>query len=163
MKRTMWVAAACLIVIMANIVILAPRLEDKRNALGRITGFLFNSENHPLAVIESGGLVISAQHNFSVITRATEYIATLGSNTLVFKEIVRIAANTSHECPRLERMLDLAVVCQSDSKRVIALAAEACKIETAEEESAWQEAYDALWDSADFASVEAALSALAIK
>lgn len=152
--------AATLACALALIALLSPQLQPKREALGTVIGSLFTGGNHPLAVLESSGRVITARHNLPVITRATEYTATLGSNTSVYREVVRIAAAADGECPRLEKVLDLAVVRQSDSQRIVALAEAACSDQTPEQEAAWQRSYDALWATAMYPSVEAALVAM---
>ena len=155
--------AATLACAFALIALLSPQLQPKREALGTVIGSLFTGANHPLAVLESSGRVIAARHNLPVIARATEYIATLGSNTSVYREVARIAAAADGECPRLEKVLDLAVVRQSDSQRIVALAEAACGIQTPEQVAAWQRSYDALWATAMYPSVEAALVAMGVR
>jgi hypothetical protein len=160
MNRGSFIFAAAMAVSLALIVLFSPHLQPKREALGTVIGSLFTGANHPLAVLESSGRVITSRHNLPVITRATEYIATLGSNTSVYREVARIAAAADGECPRLEKVLDLAVVRQSDSQRIVALAEAACSGQTPEQEAAWQRSYDALWATAMYPSVEAALVAM---
>ena len=52
---------------------------------------------------------IRARHNLDVITRAAEYVGSIGSDTGVFLAIADAAAAADDECPELERVLDLAV------------------------------------------------------
>jgi len=116
--------------------------------------------NHHSMVVEAGGRLLQAEHNHAVIERAMDYIATIGFNTSVYREIVIIAAEAPAECERLDRVLDLAVRRLSDSGLVIALAKQAPYLATEEHEQRWDAMYENLSRSAEYASVEEALKEL---
>ncbi len=137
-----------------------PQCAVKRGALGDVGKTLISADYHHFLVIKNGGRVIKAKHNIPVITRATEYIGSIGSNTGVYRRFVSIAAEADHECAQLEAALDLAIMRTSNSGSVLALAESACLVETSEQEEAWQRAYEKLLAGAEYKSVEEALVAL---
>ena len=132
----------------------------KREALGEVGKTLVSADYHHFLVIKNGAKVIKAQYNIAVITRATEYIGSLGSNTGLYREIVRVAADADHECEKLEAVLDLAIMRSSNSMTIVALAESACRIETPAQEEAWQKAYDLMLEGAEYSSVEEGLAVL---
>ena len=135
-----------------------PQCEVKRQALGEIGKTFVSADYHHFLVIRNGGRIVKAKYNLPVITRATEYIGSLGSNTGVYREIARVAAETDHECERLEAVLDLAIVRTSNPRSILALAESACRLETPAHEEAWQKAYDTLLEGAEYPSVEEAIA-----
>ena len=137
-----------------------PQCAVKRGALGDIGKTFVSADYHHFLVIQNGGKVIKAKHNIAVITRGTEYIGSLGSNTGVYRKIVQVASEADHECEKLEALLDLAIMRRTDSMTIVALAEGACRIETPAQEEAWQKAYDTMLEGAEYASVEEALEIL---
>jgi hypothetical protein len=125
-----------------------------------MVGRVFRGGDHPLVLMESAKRTAGARYNIEVIARATDYIATIGSNTQVFRDIVRVASTADHECPLLGEALDLAVRKQSESPKIVALAKAACDVKNAEQEAAWRQDLAWLERSADFSSVESALAKL---
>ena len=136
----------------------SPEFEANREALGSVGSTLVKAKYHHAVVLESGGRAIQARHNLQIISRATEYMGTLGSGTTVFREIARIASEADQEYPRYEAVLDLAVRSTSNAKRILAIAESVCRIESPEDEMKWQAAYDDMLASAEFSSVEVAVA-----
>lgn len=159
MKKALILAAIAVIVMAA---FLSPTVRTRANALRAVGWTLVTAHRNHAPVAGCAGLVIGANHNVSVITRAADYIVAVGSNTSVFIEIADIAANADRECPRLGEVLELGVRKQSESGRILALARSACRVETAEEVAAWQREFDAVAATAEYPSVEAALSAFEV-
>ena len=153
-----WSAVVFSILLVALLTL--PNYSAKRSALGSVGRSLFTAHGHQLCIIESGGRILKAKYNLSVITRANEYIATLGSNTLVYRSIARVAADTDCECELLDSVLDLAVVRRSESRTIIALAESACRIETEKQRENWQEVYDEMLAGAEYPSVDIALTSM---
>ena len=159
--------------------LLNPRFAAKRGALGSASQTLLTADHHHALVAEGGWRALGADHNLAVITRANRYIATFGSGTSVYREIVRIAAEADQECEKLEAVLDLAVRSTSDADRthygdmlvrtmkeydvphpwadrILALAESACAVDGQEEEAAWQEVFDVMDVWAAYPTVEVA-------
>jgi hypothetical protein len=154
------VFAVGLVVIAIGAALFSPHLQPKRRAVAGMVGQVFRGGDHPLVVIESAKRTAESQYNLAVIARATDYIATCGSNTKVFREIVGIASTADHECPLLGDALDLAVRKQSESTKVVSLAKAACQVLSAEQEAAWRRDYARLERTAEFSSVDSALAKL---
>ena len=133
-----------------------PKYSQKRKALGEAGKTLVTADHHHVLVAEGGKRLLEADFNLAVITRANTYIANIGSNTTVFQEIARVAAEADHECERLEAVLDLAVMSTSEAGRILALAESACHVAVEDQEAAWQEAYDFMLTRAEYPSVEVA-------
>ncbi len=150
------------------VLLLAGVLGLTLNSMWRTRGSQFISiarttvtaENHHAMVVEAGGRLLQADHNHAVIERAMDYIATIGVNTSVYREIVIIAAEAPAECERLERVLDLAVRRLPDSGLVVALAKQAPYLATVEHEQRWDAMYENLARTAEYASVAEALAEL---
>jgi hypothetical protein len=137
----------------------APQFADRRNAVFKVGNTLLDSEYHQVPIAASGLSALEADYNHGVIVKTVEYMSTFDSNTSVFREIAKIAAGADHECPKLNLVLDLAARSNSDTDRIVALAESACRIQSADDEAAWQAFYDHLSEIAVFPSVEAALAA----
>jgi hypothetical protein len=157
-SKLLWLIAGALLGIALAAMFFGSQSGPRRDAVGEAVDHLFHGGKHPLAVIESSGRAATACCNLSVIRRATQYIATTGSNTQVYREIIRIAGRADHDCPLLEEVLDLAIRKRSESVRVVTLAERACQVENASQEAAWRKAYDALEETAEYPSVAAALA-----
>ncbi|MFO7652742.1 MAG: hypothetical protein R6X25_02865 [Candidatus Krumholzibacteriia bacterium] len=160
MWRNPWTWATVLAAAIILAVAMAPQLAQRRAAIASIFDELRGGDNHHIRVVECGGLAFRAPYNHAVIERAAHYVATLGSNTSVYMAIARIAANAPAECPRLAAVLDLAVMRQSESQAIVELARRACRFTSPADEQAWQRAYESLVATAEYPSVEMALSKL---
>jgi hypothetical protein len=158
MRRYLIIGLAICLILLSGLTLLSSLFQAKLSALGDVGQTLVEADYHYLAIVECGGRVLKAKHNLPVIRRAAEYIATTGSNTQVYRQIARLAAQADHECERLEAVLDLAVRRTSESRPILTLAAMACAPLTPEQDAAWQRIYDALAVSAEYPSVEAALA-----
>lgn len=158
MKRIVWFIAAFFAVLLVLLAVSSPRFGEKYGALGSVGQTLLGADYNQVPIVQCGGILITARHNISVVTRAAEYISILGSNTGVFLEIAQIAAEADSECARLADVLDLAVMRSSESMITIALAKNACRLETPEQQAAWQQLYDSMLAGAEYPSVEAALA-----
>ena len=134
-----------------------PKFEAKRGALNSVWNTLRKAPAHQAVVIEGGGLAFQAQYNLRVISRATEYIGTLGTGTSIYREIARIAAEDNQENIRYEAVLDLAVRSTSESGHILELARSVSRIDSPEDEAMWQEAYDQMLLRAEYPSVEIAI------
>ena len=157
-KKSVLTAAVVLLVVFIGLWTFSSSFRAKGRALGDVGGTLVSADCNYVPVVKCGGVVLKAQYNIDVIARAAEYLVAVGGNTQVFMEIARIAADTDSECPRLDEVLDLAVMKHSESVRVLALAKSACLLQTEEQVAGWQHEFDALAASAEYASVEAGLS-----
>ncbi len=160
MRARTWTIAIALVGLVVCVALFSPQLQPQRRAIAGMIGHVLRGGDHPLVVMESANRAAGARYNLEVIARATEYIATIGSNTQVFREIVGVASTADHECPLLEEALDLAVRKQSETAKIVALAKAACRVTNAEQESAWRRSLAWLERSADFDSVESALEQL---
>ena len=140
-----------------------PNYAEKRTALGSVAQTLVRADHHQAVIVEGGARAFRAQYNLAVIARATEYMGRLGSGTLVYREIARIAAEADRECIRFEAVLDLAVRSTTNSQRVLALAESVCRIDSEEDEALWQTAYDAMLEKAEYPSVQVAVASQEMK
>lgn len=149
------IAAAFALFLLISFV--SPHMADKRRALGSVGHTLATANQHHAMVLLGGRLIMNAEFNLPVIARATEYMGRFGTNTGVYHQIAEIAAEADHECPRLEDVLDLAVRKETDTPYVLDLARRACTLEGPDEEAAWQQAYESLSATAEYASLEDAI------
>ncbi len=160
MKKYLLVVFCCLGGLLVFFLV-SPNFEAKRDALGSVGSTLVNAKYHQAVIIEGGGRVLEARYNLKTIARATEYMATFGSGTLVFREIARIASEAEAECPLLESVLDLAARSTSEASRILVLAESACLVGGTSGEAAWLSAYEAMLEKAEYPSVAAAIAAQA--
>ena len=158
--RRPWIWIACIGILFVIAILVAPRSPEKTSALGTICSQFLRADYNRIQVLECGNLALNATHNLSVIKGAAGYLAILGSNTKVYLEIARLAEASDTECEHLGEVLDLAVMKQSESQSIIALAKTVCAISSPDAEEAWQEQYDYLRSRAEYSSVESALAAM---
>lgn len=158
MKRLLSASFGVLVVLAFLVFVANPRFEAKREALGAVGSTLLSAKYHHAVILQGGARVLGARYNLQTIARATQYMATFGSNTLVFKEIARIAAEADRECALLDSVLDLAARSSSESQRILSLAESACRVEGAEDEAVWSAAYADMAANAQYPSVAAALA-----
>ncbi len=151
------IAVATAIALFILISFLNPRMAGKRHALGSVGHSLVTANHHHGMVLLGGRMVMDAEFNLPVIARATEYMGHFGTNTGVYRQIAEIAAEADCECLRLEDVLDLAVRKESDTPYVLELARRACTLTGPEEEEAWQQAYESLLATAEYASLDEAM------
>lgn len=156
-SRLVWIGLGVFFVLFVVVVIGSPRLGERWAGLRSVGGSLLTADSNQFPIAKCTGLVLSAEHNTAVVTRAAEYMAHFGSNTPVFLRIAEIAAEAEEECPRLEQVLDLAIMRSSESMTVLELASSACRLETPEEEAAWQRLYDEMLAGAEYSSPQEAL------
>jgi len=123
-KRRFWII--CAVVVLATAVLIGPRLRGKGQVLAALWGEIAGGGNHPGQVVRCGVLAIRAEHNLDVIQRAAHYVAVLGMHTGAFVHVAEVAARAESECPRLEDILDLAVMRTSETVWVLDLADRAC-------------------------------------
>ncbi|MEN8006415.1 MAG: hypothetical protein ABFS42_05335 [Candidatus Krumholzibacteriota bacterium] len=157
MKKAIW-AISFILGALIFFFLASPHFESKRKALGTVGKTLVSAPYHQAVIVEGGSRVLTAQHNLKTIARATEYMGTFGSGTLVFREIARIAAEADKECLLLESVLDLAARSTSESQRILALAETACMVEGTSDEAAWMAAYEEMAARAQYPSVAAAIA-----
>jgi hypothetical protein len=161
MKKIAWFTGALVVAFLVLLGFSTPEFGQKYRALGSVGHTLLSSSRHQAPILKCGSFLISARYNVDVVTRCAEYISTVGSNKRVFLEIAEVAAEADRDYPRLDDVLDLAVMRSSESMTVIALARSVCRLETAEQEEQWQAVYDAMREGAEYPSLEAALAARA--
>ena len=157
-KKAVLSAVTILVVLFVGLWSLSSSFRGKVTALGDVGGTLVSADCNYVPVVQCGAVVLKAEHNVDVITQAADYLVAVGGNTQVFMEIAKVAANAEAECPRLDKVLDLAVMKQSESVRVLALARSACGVQTEEQVAQWESEYEALVATAEYASVEAGLA-----
>ena len=157
MKEFLLYASVVAVIGLAGLWAFSSSFRTKGRALSDVGGTLVSADCNYGPVVDCGGVVLRAKHNLNVVTRAADYLVAVGGNTKVFMEIARIAADAEAECPRLNEVLDLAVMKRSESMHVLALARSACRLQTEEQIAQWQRVYDELAASAEYTSVEAGL------
>jgi hypothetical protein len=149
--------AAALVLVLA--VFSSPKCERKRSALAVVGNEVISGKYHQVQIIENGIFALRARHNFEIIAKSTDYMNAFGSNTLVFRDIARIASKCDRECPQLSDVLDLAARSTQESFRIVELADAACGIRTPDDQARWQARYDQLSAAAIYPSVAAAREA----
>jgi hypothetical protein len=159
MKKIALITLLALVIMAGCLWVLSPGFQAKVRALDDVGKTLATSDCNQLPVVECGGRVFEAKHNIELIGRTADYMVAVGGNTKVFLEIAEIAAAAGDECPRLARVLDLAVVKRSESARVVALARTACELRSEDQLAAWRQEFDRLWSTAEYTSVEEGLTA----
>lgn len=130
----------------------------KRKALTDVVGTTLMSDAHHVRVVECGKLVLEAEYNYTVITRAAEYMGSLGSNTGTYMAIARLASEADHEVPELGQVLDLAVLKQSESSSIVELGRAAVAINGDIERSSWQARYADMLSTAEYPDLSTALA-----
>ena len=151
--------AAALFLSLLLAVVLKPRPSHRLACLGRAVQDAVGGDYHSLCVLEGGWRVLQAPHNLDVIARANHYMASLGSQTLVYRDIARVAASLDHECALLDSVLSLAVRRRSDSAAVVELARRAGDLVSPADSQAWWREYRRLSATAEYPTVAAALAA----
>ena len=147
-----------LILLTVGLSFIAPGFGEKRSALGSVGRSLLTSDKHHAQILRGGRMLMGAEHNHAVIARASDYMGHFGTNTGLYRRIAEIAAEAEEDCPRLEDVLDLAARRVGGTPYVLELAELACQLEGPEEEEAWQQAFESLSISAEYATVEEALA-----
>lgn len=158
MKKMLFYAVALLFGLFSGLWAFSSSFREKVGALGGVGDTLISADCNQVQVVKCGAVVLHAEHNVDIVVRAADYLVAVGGNTRVFMEIARIAADASDECPLLSEVLDLAVMKQSESMRVLALAKSACNLQTEEQIFAWRREYEALVATAEYSSVDAGLA-----
>ena len=158
MQRILLTVTVLLLLLLAVMWAFNATFRDRADALGDVGKTLVSADCNQVPVVRCGAELFKAEHNIDIVTRAADYLVAVGGNTSVFLEIARIAAEADDECPRLNDVLDLAVMKQSESMRVLALAGSACSLRTQEQVAAWNREYEYLAASAEYASVEEGLA-----
>lgn len=158
MKR-LFAALGGVLLALLVLLIASPRFAEKRAGLATVASTLAGTGYHQIPIAESGSYVLRARCNLATIEKAIEYMRVFDSNTLVFRDIARVAADADRECPQLAEVLDLAARSTQESGRLVDLAEEACSIRNEEDERQWRARYDQLSALAVYPTVSAALRA----
>jgi|GEM_PF-4141835 len=155
-KRVGIILGVVLVLLVVSIVGVSSR---QRRALNDVAGTTLLADAHHVRVVECGKLVLQAEYNYDVITRAAEYVGTLGSSTSVYVGVARIASEADHEVPELAEVLDLAVMKQNEMDRVLALAREAVAIQNETQRTIWRARHASLLATAQYPNLRTALEA----
>ncbi|PID81576.1 hypothetical protein CSB20_02295 [bacterium DOLZORAL124_64_63] len=153
------VSGALVILVLVFVMFSRPPHKEKRSALVVVGNTVVGAKSHQVPMIANGVSALRAQHNLKVIAQATEYMATFGSNTGLFRDIAKVAARCDHECPQLLDVLDLAARSKQESWKIVKLAEEACRCQTPEDYARWHVMYDRLSETATYPSAAAAIEA----
>ena len=153
-----WILIPLVLLAGALLLVGTTRPEAARSVAG-IAKSTVTAGKHQLPMLQIGRLAMRASHNHAVIERAAEYAGVMGSNTSIYRGIAEAAADLDADCPDLDRVLDLAVVCGSDGGAILALARSACRTTTPEEVQRWEDVYAQILSVAQYPDVESALAA----